>query len=153
MKLRWIAVFLILLVAAWLPMVAHLSATPPPMTQPDQAAAACCRGKNGSAMPCSPSKDAKDMPCCYKDAQDQQAAPTCCGLKAGKDCCTKNAHSASANCYKGKDAKLCAKKNGKDCCNAVDGRDCCHKNSTTAINAKPNAKSCCDNKHHYYCHG
>lgn len=149
MKLRLVAVSLILFVAAWLPIIAQQSSAP----QPDQPAATCCHGKDGSAhsMPCCEGKDAKDMPCCHKDAQDKQSAATCCDPKDGKGCCNKNAKQSAQNCCKGKDAKMCSK-NGKDCCASPDCKSCCDKNTAASNTTNPNATTCCAGTNHACCH-
>jgi hypothetical protein len=158
MKLRLIAVFLILFMAAWLPIMAQQSPAPqttaqpaPPSAKPDQAAASCCHGKDGSArsLPCCEGQ-AKDMPCGHRDAQDQQTTSTCCDTKDGKTCCTKDATPSAANCCKGKDAKLCAK-NRRDCCDGPQCKFCCDKN-TAANTATPNNQACCAAADHSCCH-
>jgi hypothetical protein len=139
MKLRILAVLLVVTLAAWLPLAAQQAAptSQAPATPQDSGktavkpACCCCdhntqqdKGKadstpDHSAMACCQGKDAKDMACCGKDA------------KASMDCC------------KGKDAKMCAK-DGKSCCgsgDAKDGKSCCGKNAV-ACNSK-DAKNCC----------
>jgi hypothetical protein len=142
MKLRILAVLLIVTLAAWLPLAARQSAptSQAPATPQDSgkspAKPACCccdhkaqqdKGKaagapDHSAMTCCQGKDAKAMACCGKDSKD---------AKASMDCC------------KDKDAKMCAK-DGKSCCgsgDAKDGKSCCGKDAL-ACNSK-DAKDCC----------
>lgn len=76
--------------------------------KPDQAAMACCHGKDAEKASCCAGKEAKDM-------------TACCGQKdaAGK---------TAMNCCEGKKGAMCAAKGGKACCgdmNAKDGKTCC----------------------------
>jgi hypothetical protein len=141
MRLRLIAVSLILVVSAWLPIIAQQSSTSQPSAKPDQPAATCCHGKDGNpqSMPRCEGKDAKDMACCKKDARDKQATATCCDAKQ-----------SAAKCCKGKDAKLCTK-NGKDCCAGPDRQSCCDKNAAPTSAANLNAKTCCAAEDHSCC--
>ena len=153
MKMRIIAVFLILFVAAWLPMVGQQPSTTPAVTDASkaekpscaccehhdakaqdgkagQAAGDCCHGKDGKTMSCCEGKDAKDMDCCKKHANDKYAAENCCS---------------------GKDGKMCAAKKGdKGCCDDVNCKSCCQKSTTAANSADPG--NCCPGKHSC-CHG
>ena len=135
MKLRILAVLLIVALAAWLPLAAQQSATPQDSGKPTaKAACRCCCDKSQqdkdktastpghSAMGCCQSKDAKDMACCGKDNKD---------AKASMDCC------------KGKDAKMCAK-DGKFCC----GKDAVACNSKDAKNCCAKASDCCASHAH-----
>jgi hypothetical protein len=152
MRLRLIAVSLILVVSAWLPIIAQQSSTSQPSAKPDQPAATCCHGKDGNpqSMPRCEGKDAKDMACCKKDARDKQATATCCDAKDGKSYC-RDAKQSAAKCCKGKDAKLCTK-NGKDCCAGPDRQSCCDKNAAPTSAANLNAKTCCAAEDHSCCH-
>jgi hypothetical protein len=125
MKLRMIAVVLMLTLGAWLPSVAQQttgSQTTPPADSKaaacfccdhqghqGDAAKSCCHGKDGAAN-CCQGKDGKEMACCKDHGKGDQTGMNCC---------------------KGKDGKMCAK-NGKDCCdnhavacNTKDGKPCC----------------------------
>jgi len=149
MKLRILAVLLIVTLAAWLPLAAQQSAptSQAPATSSDagkttaKPAGCCCeheaqkdKGKAGgavnhSAMTCCHGKDAKDMACCGKDNKDNKDA------KASMDCC------------QGKDAKMCAK-DGKSCYGSDKGKSCCGKdavagNSNDAKHCCASAADCC----------
>ena len=135
MKLRLIAIVLILALAAWLPAVAQQStgAQTTPSTDTKGSACACCHhkdhagdsgkscchGKDGSAN-CCQSKDGKEMACCKEHSKGDQSAMNCCEGKEGK-MCAKN----GKGCCSGKDGKSCC---GKDAvaCNTKDGKNCCH---------------------------
>ena len=135
MKSRMIALILMVTLAAWLPAVAQQAAPQDPGKTAAKPACDCCaqmdhQGKAAtsehSAMTCCQGKDAKEMPCCNKDAKDgkdAKVAMTCCNSKDGKD------------------AKMCATKDGKSCCDSKDGKSCCGKD-TAACNGK-DGKNCC----------
>jgi hypothetical protein len=142
MKLRILAVLLIVTLSAWLPLAAQQSApaSQAPAASQDtgktavEHACCCCdhkaqtdKDKPASAghsdMACCQGKDAKDMPCCGKGSKD---------AKATMDCC------------KGKDAKMCAK-DGKSCCGSGDAKCCGGKD---AKNCCASASDCCGGHSH-----
>ena len=132
MKLRMIAIALLLALAAWLPAMARQAGAVPqaqaPVAQDDSAKSsdkspcACCAQRKDQ-KDTSTSKatccDGKDMACCKKDSKDTASAMKCCA---------------------GKDMKQCAAKDGKGCC-GKDAKGCCGKNAM-ACNSK-NGKHCC----------
>jgi hypothetical protein len=131
MKVRLVAILLILFVAAWLPIAAQQSPAPQsaPQSAPQQAEPSCCHGQdaNSAHSNCCEGKGAKDMACCKKDAQGKPAA----------DCC------------KGQDTQMCAK-NEKGCCKQADGKSRCEK---TTANKADSAAKCCAVANHPCCHG
>ena len=105
MKVRMLAIFSILSLAAWLP----ISAQQTPVPIDDGKAAAkheCCKGER---VNCCQGKSAKERPCCTKGDKTDQAAVQCCvGMKEG----------------------LCSAKDGKSCCAGVKEhaeKGCCSK--------------------------
>ena len=122
MKMRMIAVALILAMSAWLPTVAQQSAPAPSSST------------EGTAQSDS-GKPEKTAACCRAHMKDQAATAKCC---EGKDmsCCKKNAE--CGKCCTGENSQ-CAK-DGKGCC-GKDAKSCCGKNAT-ACNTK-NGKHCC----------
>jgi len=144
MKIRMIAVVLILAVAAWLPATAQQSATPPAQAESakpaaksacaccehakdqgkeatgDHASMACCPGKEGEAAKSASCCDGKEMACCKKEGKDNQTAMNCCGSKVGKMCASKNMKECC-----GRDAMAGKGKDGKNCC-AGPGHACSH---------------------------
>ncbi|HTZ34334.1 MAG TPA: hypothetical protein VMH31_17860 [Methylomirabilota bacterium] len=133
MKLRMIAVVLILALSAWLPAIAQQTGGAPATAPADSKACACCEhqdhqggaskscchGKDGAAD-CCKGKDGTAMACCKDHDKGDQSAMNCC---------------------KGKDGKMCAK-DGKGCCNGKNGKSCCGKDAA-ACNSK-DGKPCCD---------
>lgn len=160
MKFRLIAVFLILFVAAWLPIIAQQNVPPasagqqaqagPSSTNPDKtsdkSSCTCCAALS------SPSQGAKSEAsgCCHgKDAKAGHSMPCCEGKDAsGMTCCKKDgqAKQVAATCCKGKDGKMCAKQDGKGCCDASACKSCCTQNVATKSN-----DPCCTGAN--CCHG
>jgi hypothetical protein len=127
MKIRMIAVLMILALAAWLPAMAQQVAAPPAPSEQAQApaslldsakraatsACAICdktndQGKDAKAASCCAGKE---MACCKKDSKNAQSAMNCCSGNDGKQC----AKNDGKGCC-GKDAVACNRANGKNCC-------------------------------------
>ena len=124
MKRRLMAVFLILLVPAWVPIIAQQSPAPQttaqpaqPAAKPDHSSASCCQRKDGSvqSMPYCEGKDAKDMPCGEKNAQGKQATANCCDAEDGMSCCHKDAKQSAANATSPDTTTCCASKDHSGC--------------------------------------
>jgi hypothetical protein len=158
MKIRSVAVLLILSLAAWLPTVAQQSSAPQPAAPTadsakpsDKTACSCCQHSEGNTPA---SKSA--MSCCHdKDAKAAQSS-SCCEANDGKQmaCCKKDAQGKSAECCAGKDAQMCAKnaKNGdKPCCDQTTCKSCCEKASASNT-AAASSKTCCAAANHNCCH-
>ena len=121
MKVRMLAIFSILALAAWLPISAQQTPAP---TDDGKAAAKhecckgervnCCHSKGTEAVKtdCCQGKSAKEMPCCTKGEKTDQASVQCCvGMKEGQ----------------------CSAKDGKSCCGGVKEnaeKGCCSKMGT-----------------------
>jgi hypothetical protein len=117
MKLRMIAIVLILALAAWLPAVAQQGkgSQTAPSTDTAGSACDCCDHKNhasDSGKSCCQGKDGKAMACCREHAKSDQSAMNCCEGKDGKGCCS--GKDGKPCC--GKDALACSTKDGKNCC-------------------------------------
>lgn len=133
MKIRTIAVMLILALAAWLPLMAQQPAAPQtnaPQAQDKNACTGCEHMKDGKdaskGMACCQGKDSS---CCKKDGKDSQSAMNCCAgkdgaqcAKDGKGCCGKDAKQGCCHNAMASDAK-----NGKQCC---AGHGCCAHNGS-----------------------
>ena len=134
MKIRMIAVLMILALAAWLPAMAQQAASPNQQAQTSAprvdsakpvaaSACACCdkmndQGKDAKAASCCAGEE---MACCKKDSKAAQSAMNCCAGKDGKQCAKKDGKGCC-----GKDAVACNSANGKHCC---AGQDCSHSSS------------------------
>lgn len=132
MKIRFIAVVLILVVASW-----AQNATNPTESQDKPAATetkdamSCChhmKDSAGKGMSCC-HQDAKPgnkegMSCCKHDAKDA----SCCAGKGGKAACMKNGDKDKGSASSSADSSCC--KGAESCCgNAKDSKDasmgCC----------------------------
>jgi hypothetical protein len=123
MKLRLIAVLLMLSLAAWLPTVAQQSPAPQPAAPAtdsakpsDKAACSCCQHSDAHAQAnksaeCCAGKDAQ---MCAKNAKNGDKP--CCDKTTCKSCCEKASASNTAAA------------NSNSCCAAAN-HNCCHTKS------------------------
>ncbi|HTZ48891.1 MAG TPA: hypothetical protein VMH20_14965 [Verrucomicrobiae bacterium] len=117
------AIFAILSLAAWLPVMSQQAPLPAPAAPATKSNCTCCDHQKAQG-----------------DQADAGKGISCC---QGKDmaCCKKDKDSKSAmNCCSGKDAKQCAK-DGKGCCGKAE-KSCCGKDAM-ACNSSKNGKGCC----------
>jgi hypothetical protein len=132
MKFRTLAVFLIFVLAAWLPLVAQQPATAPASSQSTAPASNASKAKAGCAC-CSHEMASADA---AKAEKHDHASMACCNAK------TSDAKT-TMECCKNHDAKLCAAKDGKSCCDAKDDKSCCGKDVAASTCNSKDAKDCC----------
>src|SRR5208283_4004020 len=107
MKVRMLAVFSILTLAAWLPIQAQQNATPAaPAPQAQTPGAPSEKGQASAKHSC----------CCDPEK------------KPGQDAAAAKPDHQAMDCCQGATEAICAAKNGQTCCsgqNGKDGKDCC----------------------------
>lgn len=109
MKLKTIALFLILSLSAWAQTVTTPNQTTP-QAQPKASCSDCCKHMSGDKD----AKDAKD--CCHDMNATGDAKHSCC---QGKDCMGKDAMACMTDAT-GDKGKCCNEKDGKGCCSHAD---------------------------------
>jgi len=131
MKVRKLAVFTILALAAWLPLQAQQSQAPAtPQDTSKEAKHECCCAAKGDSPQSAAAHEHSAMNCCH-DQKEGQAKASCCDGKDAKEmaCCSKKDEAAKSamNCCKDRKDGQCSK-DGKSCCQNMatkDAKDCC----------------------------